>query len=415
MIAIHLFHVLLLFCCMLYSLRSAVLYGVALAFCFSTAHTQQRFNAARGLDPTKPISEYRHSVWTVDNGLPQNSAQALCQTRDGYLWIGTQEGLVRFDGLNFKVFDKSNAPAISSKFILALLETSTGVIWGGGSNGSLFSMQHDIFTKHTIDQAAQVLTIAEFRGQVWIGTSTGLYCWEQGKTSLQRFTINEGLPNNAIFSLASDTTRKILWIGTQKGLCAMDLSNTTPVFTKLFRGDGLVDETIRSLLLDSRGNVWIGSQGGLQQAIWQKNTLQIIKTFTDKNGLSDNVINALYEDTEHTLWIGTATQGLMRRTASQQAFETYRVQDGLSSNAVNTFIQDREGMLWVGNLTGGMNCFANASFTSYSRGNGLNAEYAWSVLQAQDSAMYINSSDAGVARFHNGKFTFGSSSIKRGA
>jgi ligand-binding sensor domain-containing protein len=78
--------------------------------------------SVRGLDPTKPISEYRHSVWTGDNGLPQNSAQALCQTRDGYLWVATQEGLVRFDGLNFKVFNKSNALGISDKYICSLME-----------------------------------------------------------------------------------------------------------------------------------------------------------------------------------------------------------------------------------------------------------------------------------------------------
>ena len=140
----------------------------------------------RGLDPAKSITEYRHGVWTVDNGLPQNSAQALCQTRDGYLWIATQEGLVRFDGLNFKLFYKDNTPAVSDKYINALIETSTDALWGGGYNGCLFSMQHGVFTKHTIEATAEVRALAELHGRVWIGTNAGLYVWERGATTLSR-------------------------------------------------------------------------------------------------------------------------------------------------------------------------------------------------------------------------------------
>lgn len=363
----------------------------------------------RGLDPTKPISEYRHSVWTVDNGLPQNSAQALCQTRDGYLWIGTQEGLVRFDGLNFKVFYKDNAPAVSDKYIITLMETSNGELWGGGMNGCLFSMRNGIFTKHSIDPTAEVRALAELHGRVWIGTSVGLYLWERDTGALRRFTTEQGLPDNAIFSLAADTLNGVLWIGTQRGLSVLRSSSQSPTnveFRTFRRSDGLADEIVRSLLVDSRGTLWIGSNGGLQQAQGMPTSLTIIATFTEKNGLTDNVITALYEDTEKTLWIGTATQGLMRRVHTKQSFERYDVNDGLTSNAINALVQDREGMLWAGNVVGGMNRFANASFTSYSKDNGLNTGFVWTMLQGRDRAMYFNTNDAGVARFQNGIFTF---------
>jgi ligand-binding sensor domain-containing protein/serine phosphatase RsbU (regulator of sigma subunit) len=388
----------------------------------------------RGLDPTRPITEYRHSVWTVDNGLPQNSAQALAQTRDGYLWIGTQEGLVRFDGLNFTVFSKDNAPAVTDKYIAGLLETQNGTLWGGGFNGCLFSMQNGVFRKHTIDATAEVRTLCEWQGRVWVGTSKGLYLWERGDSTLQHFTRQNGLPDNAVSSLAADTLNGILWVGTQRGLCALRPTSATTntnsqtkvnakaqgyTFQTLGTKDGLADETIRSLMVDSKNTLWIGSQGGLQQAVWSGNgsggdkasqsgnaSLRILSTFTDKSGLSDNVITALYEDSEHTLWVGTATQGLMRRTATQHTFETYQTKDGLSSNEINTLLQDHEGMIWCGNAVGGLNRFANASFTTYSRENGLNAGFVWTMLEVQDGALFFNTNEAGVARFHNGKFTF---------
>ncbi|TAE23141.1 MAG: GAF domain-containing protein [Candidatus Kapaibacterium sp.] len=380
-----------------------------LSWCENEIVKAQEKPQVRGLDPTKPISEYRHNVWTADNGLPQNSAQALCQTRDGYLWIGTQEGLVRFDGQNFKVFYKDNAPAVTDKYISALMETSTGELWGGGLNGCLFSMQHGLFTKHSIEATAEVRTLAELHGRVWIGTSAGLYVWEQGSTSLRRFTTSEGLPDNAVLSLCADTVRGILWVGTQRGLSAFPSSpQSLPqgAVRTFRRTDGLADDIIRSLMIDHRGNLWIGSNGGLQEAQETSTTLTILTTFTEKTGLTDNVITALYEDTEKTLWIGTATQGIMRRTEAKRSFESYQVRDGLASNAINILLQDREGMVWIGCQQGGINLLANASFTSYSKENGLSSDFTWSLLQGRDGAMYFNTNDAGVARFQNGIFTF---------
>jgi ligand-binding sensor domain-containing protein len=317
-----------------------VLCAVVLGLSFGGAVAQN--GIVRGLDPTKPISEYRHRVWTANTGLPQNSPQALCQTRDGYLWIATQEGLVRFDGLNFKAFDKTNTPAILDNYIITLLETNSGVLWGGGFNGCLFSMQNDIFKRYEINPTIEVRTLCEWHESVWIGTNQGLYILQNGTTTAQKIKIQEDLPNNGIFSLAVDSVHHILWVGTQHGLYGLQMNahSTKDTHTQIFHlHDGLVDEAIRSLLVDSQYNVWIGSQGGLQRGIWQNGHLKIIETFTEQNGLSDNVISALYEDTEHTLWIGTATNGIMRKTTLSKAFETYQKKDGLSGNIVYDIIQ----------------------------------------------------------------------------
>ncbi|MGZ4841589.1 MAG: ligand-binding sensor domain-containing protein, partial [Candidatus Angelobacter sp.] len=93
--------------------------------------------AAWCLDPHKPITQYVHTVWRSEDGLPQNSIQALLQTRDGYLWIGTQEGLVRFNGVEFKVFNKSTTPAIRHNDVRALYQDRDGALWVGTFGGGL--------------------------------------------------------------------------------------------------------------------------------------------------------------------------------------------------------------------------------------------------------------------------------------
>src|SRR6476659_2346726 len=133
------------------------------------------------LDPHRSLNEFGHQSWLTENGLPQNTVQAIVQTQDGYLWIGTQEGLARFDGLNFSVFDKENTPAFKSNDIRFLHEDS--------------------------------------QGRLWISTSYGLVCRLNGEFT--SFTVNEGLPDNSVGPVVEDTKGNI-WIGTAGGLSRFD-------------------------------------------------------------------------------------------------------------------------------------------------------------------------------------------------
>jgi ligand-binding sensor domain-containing protein len=93
--------------------------------------------AANALDPRKAITQFSHQVWQAREGLPQNSIHAMLQTRDGYLWLGTQEGLVRFDGVQFTVFDRSNTAWMKSNYVQALLEDRNGALWVGTNGGGV--------------------------------------------------------------------------------------------------------------------------------------------------------------------------------------------------------------------------------------------------------------------------------------
>ncbi len=132
---------------------------------------------ALALDPQKAITQYVHDTWQIEDGLPQNSVLAIVQTRDGYLWLGTQEGLVRFDGVRFEVFDKTNTKEIQDNDILALHEDREGSLWIGTFGGGLNRFKDGRFTAYTPKEGLsnnRVRSIYEDReGSLWIGTIGG--------------------------------------------------------------------------------------------------------------------------------------------------------------------------------------------------------------------------------------------------
>src|SRR5260221_6572808 len=130
--------------------------------------------------PEKPVSgEYSHRLWRIEDGLPQNRIRALCQTRDGYLWIGTAEGLARFDGVRFTVFDQSNTPALHDDGILALLVAADGALWVGTEGGGLVRYQDGLFRSFgAADGVTNGFVRAIFedrRKTLWVGTDRGFF------------------------------------------------------------------------------------------------------------------------------------------------------------------------------------------------------------------------------------------------
>src|SRR5215470_3686301 len=141
-------------------------------------------SSAGALDSRKAITQYAHQAWKTDQGLPQNSIQAILQTRDGYLWLGTERGLVRFDGVQFTVLDKGNAPGLRSSNTQALLQDRDGNLWVGTWGG--LHRYHDgrfeaFTTKEGLSNNRVVALYQDRHGALWIGTSSGLNRLENGR------------------------------------------------------------------------------------------------------------------------------------------------------------------------------------------------------------------------------------------
>jgi PAS domain S-box-containing protein len=344
------------------------------------------------LDPARAITQFGLSVWTTDQGLPQSSVNAIAQTKDGYLWFGTQEGLARFDGARFTIFDKRNTPALDMQHITALLVTRDGSLWIG-RNGGLIRYKDGQFTTYSQRDGLNdsfVWSLAEGPdGSIWMATySSGVWRFHDGKFTA--YKVGDGLLSDSIWSTyaAPDGT---LWIGTNGGGLSHFSKGT---FTNYTTRNGLANNIVWTVYQDRAGVVWIGTNDGLNRLHDGRFT-----RFTTADGLTNNSVKAIREDRDGNLWIGTDGGGLNRYAGGK--FTSFSTQQGLSDNSVMSLYEDLEGSLWVGTSAGGVDQLRPGKFVTISRSEGLSGNGAWCVREAADGSLLIGTND-GFSRWKDG-------------
>jgi ligand-binding sensor domain-containing protein len=177
-------------------------------------------SAGRASISAKPVSGFHQDVWRTEQGLPQNTVPAILQSSDGYLWAGTELGLVRFDGLHFTTFDKGNTPELKSNVVDALLQDRGGNLWIGTLGGGLTRLSngkfHTFTRKDGLSNDSILCLLEDPSGDLWIGTSgNGLNRLHNGQFS--SYTTADGLADNQVFALAEGQDGS-LWAGTHDGL-----------------------------------------------------------------------------------------------------------------------------------------------------------------------------------------------------
>jgi ligand-binding sensor domain-containing protein len=176
------------------------------------------------LDPATPLSQFGHDVWTSDSGLPQNSVTAILQDRDGYLWMGTQEGLVRFDGVRFTVFDTRNTKALSDDWVQALLQARDGTLWIGTVAG-LVSLKDGAFSPRFPDRLSHAAVEALFEGRdgsVWVGSELGASRIVDDR--ITTFSRPDGIPGPRVRAASCPSCP------TERGTCGRALSMGSPAW-----------------------------------------------------------------------------------------------------------------------------------------------------------------------------------------
>ncbi|MBI2841156.1 MAG: hypothetical protein HYX75_22795 [Acidobacteria bacterium] len=388
-----------------------------------------------GLDPSKALTQYRHDVWQTRDGLPQSSVESMVQTRTGYLWLGTQEGLARFDGVRFAVYDKSNTKAIRHNRILALLEDRRGSLWIGTEGGGLVELSDGLFRNFSKSEGLpdeRVLALAEDHdGRLWVGTGSGLACYRDGTVDAGR-SVPE-LIGTPIESLAVAANGK-LWIGTAgRGLFRYDHAQVERVGP-----DGEAQSTVAKVFCDADGSVWFASNARLyrlqegpsarvdeqswarwgsigeiyrdrQGSLWVGTDAGVVRfrdgrveSYSVKDGLSNDVIHCILEDHEGSLWIGTMDGGLNR--FADGAFTTYSTAEGLSHDIVSPIYQDREGRIWIGTRGGGVNCYAREGFTTYTARDGLADDFVQAIVQDREGTLWFGTKRGGLCSLREGRF-----------
>lgn len=397
---------------------------------------------AQALDPGKALTQYVLDVWQIEQGLPQNSVQAIAQTRDGYLWIGTSEGLARFDGLRFTVFDKGQLPVSN---VHALREDRQGNLWIGTYGGGLSVYRDGVFKSYgrkdgLSDENVRVL-FEDQAGSLWIGTQAGGVMRFRGG-SFSVFGTAEGLANRTVRAICEDALGRLwvgtrggglsrldgerfiaygigvgrlvpyvadavsmrdsvlalhrgrdgaLWIGTEtRGLLRLAGERLTPYAT---RGGTAVDH-VRAVVEDVDGNVWAGTDAGLHRLRGQGAT-----GLTARDGLTNDVVLALFEDREKSLWVGTR-DGLTRLRDGK--FVVLTRKEGLSHDFANTVYQDRAGVVWIGTRMGLNRVSDGRTIRVLTQKQGLSSDFVTALHEDRQGALWVGTFQGGLNRLSGG-------------
>jgi signal transduction histidine kinase/ligand-binding sensor domain-containing protein/CheY-like chemotaxis protein len=415
----------------------------------------------------KPLTQYHHDAWQTQEGLPQNSVHALVLRRDGYLWLGTESGLVRFDGVTFTTFDRQSVPVLKDPKVTALFEDSNRELWVGTDEGMILKYTREEFVPVAMheplhppiraffqDKSGTMWVAAgeqvartvgkelvalkgsrglvfgfeqDAQGTIWVATGGGL-----ARVAGDHLVPAESAATNVAVRVVHQDRQGALWLGAADGLWRINGRDRR----RYSIANGLPANDVRALLEDKTGALWIGTSGGglarltraepgaapaparggagaaagapAANGVASANgiaagNIDIIQTYTQRDGLTDSAVTVLAEDQEDSIWIGTQSGGLNRLRAVP--FSAITTASGLPPFDVLSVYEDRAGRLWVGTDGGGLTCFSPAGVITYTISEGLPSNTIWTTWEADDGSLWAGTADRGLARFANGVWT----------
>lgn len=369
-----------------------------------------------------PNSSYSFSHYNTAQGLSQATVQALFYDKQGYLWIGTSEGLNRYDGYQFKSYrhDATNANSISNSNILTIFEDSRGILWIGTNGGGLnrydsstdtFSpLQHQKQLTSSLSHNVVNSIVEDLEGNLWVATVNGL-----NKLSLTDILKPQTVQPTFIHYLMDDLNKtnnniNLLHIDSQGRLWTTNSSSNLGYFdNELDKIITVVLPNIKAKITavteDHMGNLWLGTEEGL----YPFNGLTIIER--DKTlikHLSKKIITALHLSGQNELWIGTKNGGYVYDFLNQElTFFVHQKSDpkSLSENEITSFSFDSGGGIWLGTFASGLNRFEQSSdqfnhVKTNLRENSLSGNFIVNFAEFSDNSLFIASYDNGLSRYH---------------
>jgi signal transduction histidine kinase/CheY-like chemotaxis protein/ligand-binding sensor domain-containing protein len=330
---------------------------------------------------------YRWDEWNGPEGIPSSAVESVVQTPDGYLWVGTQEGLARFDGANFSVFDKRNIPGVGQLSVTVLSVGRDGTLWIGTQAAGLLSMKSGVFKVYTTSSglASNSITaiLEDQQGKLWVGTDRGLSLFQKPK--FVTYTVKQGLPDNWIQSIYQDR-RGVLWVGTVHGVSKRERGRWEAVGT----GQGLRQAKVNSIAEDATG-IWLGTDRGL----WRYQDGRV-EAYGGSNGLPAALVNALLEARDGSLWVGTAGEGVFRLRHGD--FRKYTNAGAFDTITVQGLYQDLDGNVWLGTWGAGLIRLSKERFKTIGPDSDT-------VYQTHDGSVWSGTNGDGLFQFKDGKTT----------
>jgi ligand-binding sensor domain-containing protein/signal transduction histidine kinase len=284
-----------------------------------------------------PAEQYTRRIWRVQDGLPEDTVQAIQQSPDGYLWIGTTGGLVRFDGSHFHLYDHATTPVLADNSVFCVLSARDGSLWIRTDGGGLVHLKDGVFRAYT--QAAGLSNgfvrslIEDDQGRIWIGTDNGLFQMVQNR--LRQVDTSPYAPAFAVHSIIEDREHRI-WVGGS----ALLVFDQAGVSEKQLPGRDS-ENRVKSIVETQDGTIWVGTVGGLDRLVEGK--------FEPVNEIRGTV-RTLRQTSDGTLWIGSIGHGLYRYVNG--GFSHLTSADLLPSNTILSIFEDAEQQVWIGTQEG---------------------------------------------------------------
>ena len=378
-------------------------------------------------------TDFKFSALTTDDGLSQLVVESIIQDSDGFLWIGTQNGLNRYDGNNFKIYLQSptDSTSISDDYIRKVYQDSKGRIWaatyGGGLN--LFNDINETFThfKHDPNDTTSISSndvraiFEDSQKKLWIGTNNGLDLFNEQSKSFEHFSFIDsefpGKVNNKIRTILEDS-RGLFWIGTYGG--GLFLFNKNTFSSKQFvhnnkDANSLSHNDVWYIYEDSNNDIWVCTYGGglnkisVQHSGKQDNIkLQFINfrhSDNDAASISSNNIVACLEDGDGLFWIGTDSEGLNLFDRKTNTFRTILADKtniyALNNNSTWTLFEDNSGLIWIGTWGGGLNKLDKhkSTFTEITARDGLSNTIVMAIALDKKGNYWVGTYGGGVFLF----------------
>jgi len=350
-----------------------------------------------GIKDKSDISVFNSMQWNKKNGF-EYVIQAMVQTPDGFLWVGNENGIIRFDGAKATFFDRHIVKVLEEDDCSALFVTDDSTLFCGLYNGLVVTYKNGIWKpigSKEIFKERSIFTICnDLNGSLYFGTDgAGVICYRAGQFS--SITKKDGLPSNGIYSLCRGAGNDV-WVGTENGLSCIR-ENKVLCYSS---GDGLVFADISTLYFDRNERLWIGgNEGGLM--VFEKGRFREV---TNPGFSMGSAITALQEGTDGELWIGTAEKGIFIYDPVSQRVGRFSTAEGLSSDMITTIKPDQEGDMLVGTQGGGLNRLRKNLLKTMTTADGLSHNYIMSLFANVQGEVWAASANGNVNLYKNGKF-----------
>jgi signal transduction histidine kinase/ligand-binding sensor domain-containing protein len=343
-------------------------------------------------------AQYRFDHWTTENGLPQNSVRSILQARDGYIWLTTFDGLARFDGVRFTVFNKNNSPGMSGNRLLQIFEDRFGDLWIRLESGGLLRRHQGRFTTYTREQGLPAIAVQQLmddgQGNLIFAWGGELFRWWDGGFQPVEQPVSSATqpPDEG----RDNVSPVYFWRDSGKWFCLVNGQKHSWTETELPISDGNF-----FALTDDRGQIWVSTP----QTLIHIRDGCVARVYSERDGLPGKnprlvagkrePFQAISRDTAGRLWL-TNLNSMQSELMSLQAPE------GLNGNGAYA---DNEGNYWFGDHYSGLFRARKQTITPYAKAEGLNVKEVYPILEARDGSIWIGTLGDGLVRLKEGSFT----------